>query len=353
MRGRLGTGVGGGHGGFALALVVFMLFAVAVAGITGYQVVSNELTLAIQYRDSQKALSVARAGLQRFLGETVGQVGDSVSYAIGDGIALVTTRKVLEKDSRNHLYYIRSEGTVSDLRTPLAPAKRVVGEYAWHRISPVPHKAVVLLTGGVLSVVGDGAVDGFDTSSALTCPGGGTAGVSGVGTAGSALAYSGGTISGRSPAVDSSYTTFQAVYDTVGIRWDILTDPNFAVDFDGVPPSGIPSDSFPVVRYQGDLLASSYWSGRGVLIVTGKLSLWSGFHWGGIILAGEMDPVGAWSSSYGPIINGMLIGGLNGPNPDVRIESGVFDYNSCNVYAADRSLSYLEVVPHTLYEDNG
>lgn len=343
-----------GRGGFALALVVLMLFAIAVAGITGYQVVSAELTLATQNRDSQKALSVARAGLQRFLGETVGEVGDSVSYAIGDGIATVTTRKVLEKDSLNHLYYVHSVGTVTDNRTP-TPATRAVGEYAWHRLAPVPHKAALLLSGGYLRVEYYTKVNGYDSATVADCPGGGTAGVAGVGTAGGAGTYYtsyGASITGN-PNLDTSYPGFQSVYDTVGIRWDILKNPNFSVDFDGVPPTGIPSDSFPVVRYQGDLLAWSYWSGHGVLIVTGLLTLWSDFQWDGIILAGQLDQVNAWGPPDDPKINGMVIGGLNGANPNIDVESGIFRYNSCKVYAADRSLSFLEVVPHTFYEDNG
>lgn len=341
--------------GFALALVVFMLFAVAVAGITGYQVVSGELSLATQSRDGQKALAVARAGLQRFLGETVGQVGDSVRYAIGDGIATITTRKVLEKDSLNHLYYVRSVGTVADVRTPLTPARRAVGEYAWHRISPVPHKAGVLMTGGALQVEYYARVDGSDLATSADCPGGGTAGVAGVGTAGTAgtLYTSYGASIAGTPAVDSSYADFQAVYQTAGIRWDILTDPNFSVDFDGVPPSGIPADSFPLVRYQGDLAASEGWSGRGVLIVTGKLQMWHDFVWDGIILAGELEGVFAWGAANGPQVRGILVGGLNGANPSVEVQSGLYRYDSCNAYAADRALSYLEVVPNTLYEDNG
>jgi hypothetical protein len=343
------------RGGFALALVVLMLFAIAVAGITGYQVVSGELTLATQNRDGQKALSVARAGLQRFLGETVGVVGDSVRYAIGDGIATVTTRKVLAKDSLNHLYYIHSVGTVADTRTPLSPATRAVGEYAWQRISPVPHKAAMLVSGGDLRLEYYARADGLDHDTSLDCLGGGTAGVAGVGTAGTAGTYFasyGASMTGN-PPLDTSYPGFQAVYDTTGIRWDILTDPNFSVDFDGVPPSGIPSDSFPLVRYQGDLVAWSSWSGRGVLIVTGELQMWDGFEWDGIILAGALGQVYAWGSTDGPKIRGMVIGGLNGANPDVQIQSGTYDYHSCDAYAADKSLSYLEVVPNTLYEDNG
>jgi hypothetical protein len=343
----------GERGGFALAMVVLLLFAIAVAGAAGFQVVSNEFTLATQNRDSQEALIVARAGLQRFLGETVGVVGDSVSYAIGNGIATVTTRKVLEKDSLNHLYYIRSEGAVADARAPAFPATRVVAQYAWHRLNPIPLNGALWVSGGSTqlsrSFFGLPAyANGFDHATASDCPGGGTAGTAGVVKGSGSLTTSLGATNVGNPAL-TTYTGFSAMYDTVGIRWDILSNPSFPVDFDGTPPSGIPADSFPVVRYVGDLTAHFTWSGRGVLIVTGTLTPGWGFDWEGIILAGALRDAG-WFSPY---VKGMLIAGLNGPNPSITISSGRYYYDSCKAYAANKSLSYLQVVDSTLFEVNG
>ena len=48
--------------GFALAMAVFLLFAVAIAGLTGYQVVSVEATLASGNRDAGSALTIANGG---------------------------------------------------------------------------------------------------------------------------------------------------------------------------------------------------------------------------------------------------------------------------------------------------
>jgi hypothetical protein len=345
----------GDEGGFALAMVVLLLFAIAVAGVTGFQVARNEFTLATQNRDSQEALIIARGGLQRFLGETVGVVGDSVSYAIGNGIATVTTRKVVEQDSLNHLYYIRSEGSVADARSPGFPAVRVVAEYAWHRLNPIPLKGALWVSGGTTSL-GQGSfgiaasVSGLDQATALDCAGGGTTGTAGVVKGSGSVTVSGGaTYTGNPPS--STYSGYQAMYDTTGIRWDILSSPNFPVDFDGAPPNfaSLPSDSFPIVRVLGDLTANASWSGRGVLIVTTRFTPAWGFQWDGIILAGRLGSV-TW---YAPDIRGMLIAGLNGANPDVTVQSGTYRYNSCNAYKANRSLSYLEVVDNTLFEVNG
>ncbi len=352
---RRGRSGGGDRAGFALVLVVLMLFAIAIAGGAAYRMVSTEMTLATEYRDSQEALAVARAGLQRFLGEQIGAVGDSVSYAIGDGIATVTTRRAVRKDSLDDLYYVRSEGTVTDPRYPGTPARRIVGTYAWHRISPLPRRAAVMVAMDTVDVSGSfggflhATVDGEDHASASDCLGGGSADVVGAIASGSPQTTDGGVLKGSPDKV--VYTSAQAVIDSTRLRWDILSNPNFPVEFDGSPPSwsSLPSDSFPIVRYVGDLSANWAWAGRGVLIVTGELTMKSGFTWNGIVLAGELGDVTGWSF---PNVNGLLIGGLNGTDGSVKLESGWFYYNSCYAQDADRSLSYLDPVDNTVFEAN-
>ena len=60
------------RGGFVMVMVVFLLFAVAVAGATGYQLVSAEAALASGAGEAQEALAAARAGLERYVGEHIG-----------------------------------------------------------------------------------------------------------------------------------------------------------------------------------------------------------------------------------------------------------------------------------------
>jgi len=323
-------------------MVVLMLFAIAMAGVTGYQVVSSEFGLAQQSRNGQAALAVARAGLQRFLGEQIGQVGDSVSYAILDGIATVTAQKVMQADSLNHLYYIRSTGSVADDRTPALPAQRTVGTYAWHRLSPLKHKAAFWVSGGTFKVGAATYITGSDYCGLRPATGG--------------VAYAGslsGTVYGSPASVP--YASYAAMYDTVGLRWDVLSSESFPVDFDGSPPSwgSLPADSFPIVRYRGNLDAYSSWSGRGVLIVTGRLRFGTAFEWHGVILAGSMDAVvGTYVSTYPPWVEGLVIAGLSGANASFSLNQGTYRYDACEVYKANRALSYLEVVNNTLFEVN-
>lgn len=342
------------EGGFVLALVVLMLFAISVAGAAGYLVVNTEFSMARYSEQGAEAETVARAGLHRFVAEQLGVVGDSVSYAIGNGVALITTRRVAELDSLNQVYYVRSEGTVTDVLQPGVPARRVVGAYAYYRRRPLKHwGALVVPSSGGWSdnVNANGAeVDGDDHNSSSDCAGGGAASIPGIIARVSTGTVNGGQLDGSPPGRIWSGGS-AAIYDSVALRWDILTNPGFPVDFDttpGAPPNfaALPADSFPVVRVNGPYFnPGGSWSGRGVLIVPGQLDAASGFSWNGIVLAGELDDI------HESTIRGMLISGLSGPGTYNNVYwRGTIRYYSCYVYAANESLSYLELIDNTEFE---
>ncbi|MDH3205709.1 MAG: hypothetical protein OEO79_03815 [Gemmatimonadota bacterium] len=334
------------EGGFVLVLVVLMLFAISVAGAAGYLVVNTEFSMARYSDQGAEAETIARAALNRFIAEQLGVVGDSVSYAIGNGVGLITSRKLFEADSLNHLYYIRSEGTVTDAMTP-TPARRVIGAYAYHRKRPLKHFAAVMVAADQgYSYGATGNVDGNDQNTSGDCAGGGLPATTGI-IARTATGAQAGALLNGSPTGETWTGGFNQIYDSVALRWDILSDPSFPIEFDGAPPNfaSLPADSFPVVRMIGPLAPGSSWSGRGVLIVTGKFDPGPSFNWDGIVLAGEVDDINQGN------IRGMLVGALNGPN----LQSPVYWYDtvryySCYVHAANESLSYLELVENTEFE---
>ena len=331
------------RGGFVIFFVVLMLFAISITAVTGYLVVDSEFSMSNHAKEGAEVISVAHGGMQKFLSDPMGEVGNSVVYEIGLGIAIVTSRKLMEKDPYNHLYYLRSEGTLNDIRTPGAPvARRVVGAFAWHRLSPILHRAAMIVSADEIGTSSGGEIDGDDDSRPADCPGGGTAGITG----GIAKERVLGNVDGN-PQEEYRDWVVSDLADSLRIRWDVLQDPSFAFEFDGSPPNfaSLPADSFPMVRYQGDLAPASSWSGRGLLVITGEFNSRSGFDWKGIVLAGSTD------DGLDGDIEGMLVLGLDGPNPyndiDVRMD---VEYNACYVYAANRGLSYLELVDNTIFE---
>lgn len=338
------------EGGFVLALVVLMLFAISVTGAAGYLVVNTEFSMARYSGQGAEAETVARAGLHRFVAEQLGVVGDSVSYAIGDGVALITSRKVAELDSLTHLYYIRSEGSIIDPMQPNTPARRVIGAYAYYHFRPLRHLGALVVgtNGGWSDNINavSAEVDGQDHSSSSDCTGGGVPSIPGIVAFSAAGTVNGGQLEG-SPTYELWSGGTAAMYDSVGLRWDVLTDPNLPVDFDDVTPNfgSLPADSFPVVRVHGYFNPGSAWSGRGLLIVDGELDGAAGFVWNGIILAGTLDDI------HESDVNGMVIGGLDGPGSYSNVYwRGRLRYYSCYVYAANESLSYLELIDNTEFE---
>jgi hypothetical protein len=337
------------RGGFVLVFVVMMLFAISVASATGYIVVNTEFDMARYSDEGSEALSVARAGLHRFVSEQLGVVGDSVSYAVGTGVALVTTRKLAVVDSDTDLYYVRSEGSVSNIFTPSSPARRVVGAYAYHHRRPLPTLAAFVATAASAGA-GDGGVDGIVTGNDQNTNSDCTAATGSsniVGAIARTSTESSGTLQGSPPS--RTLGSYAAIYDSVGLRWDVLSHPSFPVDFENVQPNwgSIPSDSFPVVRVTSTPFTGSGWDGRGVLIVTGEFDANSSFYWNGIVLAGAID------DNIEGHVNGMVVAGLSAENPKspVVFESGGWvRHYSCYVWEANESLSYLELLPDTEYQ---
>lgn len=318
-----------------------MLFAISVAGATGYLMVATEFRMARFSGQSDEAQVIARAGLNRFVAEQLGAVGDSVSYAMGNGIALITTRKIAEVDSLTDVYYVRSQGSVQDIRMPNSPATRVVAAYARHHRRPLAHHAAAMVNVSDLLTTG-GRVRGNDANTAGDCAGGGASPITG----GIARSTVSGDILG-SP--NSQIWTFAQMYNAVALRWDVLSDSTFPIEFDGATPnfSLLPADSFPVVRFLGNLDAGNAWDGRGVLIVTGRFNPSSSFDWNGIILAGWVD------DDIDGEVRGILVGGLDGLSHYASTTiDGDYDYYSCYVYAANESLSYLELIEESVFEVN-
>jgi hypothetical protein len=330
--------------GFVLALVVLMLFAISMAGGAGYLVVSAEARMARYSTQGEEAMALARGGLHRFAAEQLGAVAGSAVYAFGGGEATVVARRVAQIDARTDVYFVRSEGSVADPLAAGSPARRVVGAYAYHRKGPLPLHAAVVLNVEDFGVGSGATVSGVDIGAG--CPGGLAPSIGGAIAREDIDIDSGGTLEGAPPAQlwPGGYGQFMS---QIGLRWDVLSDPSFPVDFEDAAPdfSSLPADAFPVVRVNGNLTANPSWNGRGVLIVTGRLRTVPPFTWSGIILAGWVDDPVRGS------IQGMLVGGFADlfTSDDVEVR-GSIRYHSCNVARANEAMSYLELVENTLFE---
>ena len=340
--------------GFAMAFVVFVLFMIGILGSAGYSVILLEADMALQSDDALEAGAVARAGLARYLGEHLGIPDDTTTYSVGAGTAIVTARLIAHHDTAAaiDLYLIRSEGQVADPRFPNSPASRVVTQYAYLHTEPIARVAPLQMSYSSVRLEWFGTVWGYDTSLIGACEHTGED-LYGVAHRGSLTL---GSFFGWTPSVDGTPAddinlgSHAAVYDSAGVRWDVLSDPDFPIEYDGTFPNfwTLPADEFPVIRTSENFTLTSSHSGRGVLIAPGVLTFSSGFSWDGIILAGSVADLTYKSFT----IYGMLIAGLDGTDSSVTWRGFPYIYyDACNAVDASNSVAYFEAVDGSWWEE--
>ncbi len=352
------SGCGTGHsglevvddprGGFVLALVILLLFGIGVAGAAGYQVVLTEALLSVHAKETQTALSIARAGLRSYIGKQIGIHEDTVTYSIEGGDAVVTARLVSEIDDFKTLYLLRSEGVYTDPTFTGSAERRTVYQYAIKREVALNHVATMTQVTGNLYIEDDAHIDGNDGASSGACQQSSVDITALHMGSGSWTIQSGDDpIDGPNPEIVPLFTE-EAALNAIGIVWAVLTHPDCPVDYEDVWPScALPADSFTVTRFNGDLTTPGSPCGRGVLIVTGNFTGASGFQWDGILLAGHIV-----STNNNYRIDGLVVGGLDGMGTLTRFDDGThIDYHRCYAFQAGRRLSHFEPVGGTWWEE--
>jgi hypothetical protein len=353
------VGDGGDHvvedprGGFVLALVVLLLFGIGVAGAVGYQVALNEAVLSVHAKETQTALSIARAGLRSYVSKQLGVHDTIVTYSIEGGDAVVSARLVSKIDSRESLYLLSSEGVYTDPTFRGTAARRTVYQYAKKREVAVNHIAAFTQLSGDVRARNGVDIYGDDRADVNGCtqPQVNITAVA-MGSPTYSLTYDyAANITGVADSLRIGSPA--AVLDSLGLDWDLLTDPAFPVDYQGVLPdfSTLPADSFPVIRFN-NLSVTPAHSGRGVLIVEGTLDVGMLWEWDGIVLAGYFNPPDGYIEVEGLVVSGLDgMGGFTDLRRSGVISGAEIHYHRCYAYRAGRALSHFQTAGGTWWED--
>lgn len=357
------------RGGFVLLVVLFLLFAVGISAAATYQIARSEHLLSSISADVNAAQAAIDGGLMRYIGEAplTGPL-EYTEYSIEhdgsngfspDALVQIAPRKVMDLPTGGELYRIVGIARVTNRRFFEAPVVREAAVYAIRETGSLMERAGGLVTTAGTVIVGDSfTVSGFDSYVGGTpgCPApADRPGSTAVGnTFSGPLGWLGGT-----PA-NNPRGSVQGVLNELGLPpWDAITDVDlFPADYD-VPNdawpifAALPASDFPTIRVNGDLTADITRSGRGLLIVTGTLTIGSRFIWNGVILSGGITSA---IGIYGTTIEGMVVGGLS-TSPANIMFTGLMGapamgfsypsirYHSCNVYRANRSIGVLNVAP--------
>jgi hypothetical protein len=234
------------------------------------------------------------------------------------------------------VYVITSRGSATgakryDFRAP--PAERTVATLALWTPAPLDLDAAFTSLSGIDKNGNSGSLNGTDACGANPAI---------PGVAVPTAMYSGHTnpIDGNpdnAPKELGSSGIAGEAKDSVGIDWagirnGTVLPPDYLYPNVAWPDAG-QFAFWPVVKVNGDLALPG--SGKGILIVTGNLTLNGSDRWDGLVLVG-----GTVTSNGNNTIEGAIITGLNIkvgiPVPETAIGNGqkTFRYSSCNLARA-------------------
>lgn len=356
--------------GFALPMVVLVMFLLVGAVASGFAMLSGERAADDSTLQSETAFGLAETGLQQGLRNRTGlglaavpgAGAESVRVNLDGGYAdIITTRlRAAVGTTVPALFLVRSRGVNTGTGTANAGnAMQMASAFATFQEMTMTVQSSMTGINGINKAGNSGIISGVDQ-----CP----VGSGGSGTTLAAVAvpadpgFTGqpGPLEGN-PKVDSIGNTPEEAADAVPFNWDAIVNgdaitPDFDVPANG---SGFPTQTWftnnpnqwPVIIVRNGPYPNSLFtltiSGRGLLIVFGDLRLnGSQAGWNGIILVGGSLRSDGTNEVQGATITGLNVKlGYSVDDNDVNDLNGTkqFLYNSCNVNQSLSAMGSLRV----------
>lgn len=343
--------------GVALPLAMFVAFGLTALMAAAFTMVSVEQRIVGNSTSQLDAFSAAQTGLERFRADR-GAFGfaaeppaayESTRVFVDQGYAdVVLTRIRPSVDGSAPLYVLRSHGVAAGpLPIGGAGGERVVAQYAQWEDGSMPARAAFTSLTGLHKNGGSGTISGVDQCGVRPT----VAGVSVPNSPG--YTQSGGrSVPDGAPPIENMGTPTEAAAQ-ITIDWRGVVDgtaltPDVSIPGDPWPSFADPN-YWPIVKADGDFSLPT--DGRGVLIVTDRLTIEGNKTWHGVVLVGE-HVVGDGNNE----VSGVLVSGLNiklAADPDLAavmlgrnsIGNGVkrIHYNSCFISQALQSFRGLAV----------
>lgn len=346
--------------GFAIPIAVLVIAVLTIMIAGGFSLVSAERRSVADQKSQISAFRISEQGLELFLVRrdslmtaAYGATGyshvpgntDSLRIPLTGGYADVKlTRLRAPKGSQSGLYVVRSRGVETVGAYAGTPqAVRTVAQYVLWEPAPMQVLAGWTALSGLQKNGGSGTLGGIDLC-------GDSAAVAGV-VVPVNPGYTGKTVAVGDPPVDS------VAPDSVAIDWNGIVNLGSIQPTITIPPGSWPSaamtasyaDSnstyYPIIRVNGDFALPT--SGRGMLIVTGSLTLNGSVGWKGVLLVGNDI-----TSNGNNGIEGATVSGLNvklGTYVPGSTANGTkqYNYNSCEVAKATTSMGALVTLRNT------
>jgi hypothetical protein len=339
--------------GSTLALTVIVIAIMAVAVAISFARLSSERRITGDTQAQVDAFTVAQSGLNNYLATRNGKPGpsqDTTFTTLPGGTALVSLRMLRESTTTllPAVYVITSRGTATgavryDARSPAA--ERSVATYALWTPAPFDLDAAFTSLSGIDKAGNSGALDGNDH---CVAPGGSQPAIAGA-------AVPNGTYTGHTNPINGNPDNAPlqlgspgpggTAKDEVDIDWAGITagtvlPPDFVYP---AWPSAGEFDNWPVVKANGDLDLPN--DGKGILIVTGNLTLNGSQHWDGLVFVGGTITSNGNNTIYGAVITGLNVKlGINVPQQAIANGNKTFQFDSCNLTRALGHIGSLQRV---------
>jgi len=315
----------------ATTLLVTTLLTVMLAA--SFLLVSAEQRTTNNSFGTAQALAISQAGMEHYFSQQhaidTSSTYDSARITVTGGYADVVGQRVrpagATTGSSLALWVVRSHGVATGpVLSGQVSGTHTTVEFAQLNPGKLPARAALVALNGV-AFIGPPAqpypVSGSDLNSGLCSgnPGGTAADTFAVNVPRTLYLALQGTApasqQGGIPTVDSlPFPGSTNLYDTTHIDWAGLLAGNFTPDYT-IPPGPWPApggSTYSVGYVNGNVtLPTAGPSGiRGMLVVTGNVTVVNGTHWDGIIVAGGrliVQPAGLTNFN----LHGMIITGLN------------------------------------------
>jgi len=333
--------------GFALPTAILVILVLTIMIAAGFSIVSAERRSVSDQKSQISAFEIAEQGLELFLirrdsllpnASHVPGVKDSVRISFANGYADVSlTRLRAVQGTMSGLYVARSKGVETVGAYAGSPqGVRTVAQYVLWEPAPMQVLAGWTALSGLDKNGKAGTLGGFDQC-------GDSATIAGV-----AVPLNPGYTGDTTAATSISVITM----DSVKIDWNGIVNQNAIKPTITIPPSSWPTATqwadttyYPIIRINGDFTPPS--SGRGMLIVTGALTLNGSVGWKGVLLVGG-DIVSNGTNN----IAGATVSGLNvklGTYVPSSVGNGTkqYVYNSCEVAKATSPAGALVTLRNT------
>jgi len=333
--------------GFALPTAILVILVLTIMIAAGFSIVSAERRSVSDQKSQISAFEIAEQGLELFLirrdsllpnASHVPGVKDSVRISFANGYADVSlTRLRAVQGTLSGLYVARSKGVETVGAYAGSPqGVRTVAQYVLWEPAPMQVLAGWTALSGLDKNGKAGTLGGFDQC-------GDSATIAGV-----AVPLNPGYTGDTTAASSISIITM----DSVKIDWNAIVNQNVIPATITIPPGSWPSSTqwadttfYPIIRVNGDFAPPS--SGRGMLIVTGALTLNGSVGWKGVLLVG-----GDIVSNGVNGIAGATVSGLNvklGTYVPSSAGNGTksYTYNSCEIAKATTPAGALVTLRNT------